>query len=177
MIKYSFAVASLLAVVRVAPAGELKDKQFWDGVDRVMKTEGDELKKKCGKDIPISIDKKSFQNAIFPSIGPKACSVMLTAVAGKCDSSNPDRNKVVLKQIKKLSCKYGGPLKDSVKKAMKEAEATGSKFDVKGSEQQLSLKKDTFQWVLHYDKDTEYLVFTRGDDLYGDLFRFLDDKL
>jgi hypothetical protein len=158
-----------------ASAGELHAKERWDAIERGMKGEREELTKQCGKGIPDSIDKNSFKDEIYNGVGPQACSVMIKAIHSICNPAYPERAKAIHKRIKKIECKYGGPLSGKVKKAMKDS---NDMYSVPGSEQQLKITKSgVFEWTMHYDKDTEWLVFTRGDNLLQDIGNFLDKQL
>jgi hypothetical protein len=166
---------ALLLVSSTTSAGELKDAERWKKIDGGIAAEAKEVTGNCGKPIPYSIDRKSFGKDIFRNVGPDACSVMVKAVASRCHPSYPDRNAAVLKRIKKMVCKYGGPMKASVKKEMKES---AKPYDVPGSEQALRITKSgTLEWSMHYEADTEYIWFSRGESLLQDITQFLDKEL
>ena len=166
---------TLLAASSVL-ASDKEVKERWSVIEQKFVEQRNRLKTNCGGKVPDFIDRKSFGTDIERSVGPLACYRLVEAVANICTGKeDPAFNKSVLKRIKKISCRYGGPLPKDVKEQMKTA---AKPYEVPGSQLEVSLsKKGVLEWVQHYDADTDYLVFSRGDHFSEELSAFLKKEL
>jgi len=166
----------MLLATSPALASDKAVKERWSVIEQKFVEQRNRLKTNCGGNVPDFIDRRSFGTDLDRPVGPLACYRLVEAVANICTGKeDPAFNKSVLKRIKKISCRYGGPLPKEVKEQMKTA---AKPYEVPGSQLEVSLsKKGVFQWVQHYDPDTEYLVFSRGDHFSEELNAFLKKEL
>jgi len=159
-------LVSALVVSSVALAGDAKKKDRWERIEMNNAEEHKQVTRLCGKEIPDTIDHASFGDDIYRVVGPEQCYHMLEALRIECGLKDSYKESAVAK-IKKMVCRYGGPLTAK----QKETAISQRKQDLK------ILKDGTFEWIQHYDADTEFKEFTIGDSLTTDIMKFLDKEL
>lgn len=109
MKKVTLFVAALLCASS-AFALNLKEKkqlaEWQDFMKDASKSYVGEVKKKCGYDIPVSLDEKMVTPFMAAnSNAAMFCDSALSAISGMCE--DPTAKAMITKSIKKLDCRYG----------------------------------------------------------------------
>ncbi len=127
-------VVTLLSATAFAQS--VKEKKAWDKIDEESKAAAKYIKEKCGADVSITPDKKSW-NTVELAEGPArwCISEAQSALGSLCDDA--DYKAAVAKNVKKITCVMDAKLPN-----------TGS-ADLYGNK--LSLKGGTVEWRYHKD--------------------------
>jgi hypothetical protein len=102
--------AALTLVSATAFAESVKEKKAWDKIAEESKEASAKIKEKCGVDMTISVDKKSW-NTVELAEGPARWCIdgAESAIAGLCGDA--DYKAAVAKQLKTVTCIHDGSLK------------------------------------------------------------------
>lgn len=111
----------------------VKLKKAWDDAKSETSAELPRFKEKCGTDVKITFDEKSFgtDNVNVASW----CKDTVSAAAGLCEDK--DYKDAIAKGVKTINCKYDATLKTD------SANQYGNKFELKGGTLTHMLNKDS----------------------------------
>ena len=123
-LSHLFVVGSLL-IAATASAQSVKLKKAWDKVDEENKEVAARIKEKCGVDIAIKVDQKSFDTQESVESPARWCgSGIASVLPNLCEDA--DYKAAVVKNVKSVMCvrdtKLGRESKDNY----------GTKFSLKG---------------------------------------------
>jgi hypothetical protein len=120
------AVGSVMLVAATSSAQSVKLKKAWDKVDEENKAAAARVKEKCGSDLAIKVDQKSF-DTVEAAEGPaRWCANYADSVAYLC-ANDADYKAAVAKSIKTLTCVRDTKLPHEGSK-----DNYGNKFSLKG---------------------------------------------
>lgn len=124
MNKYLWTALTLTSVLMIsANADSLKDKKARkEAIEAVMKDKVDPVNKKCGTEIKIDVDWKSFDNTYEKGHTPRSaasyCGSVFKGIQSICESMGEEGKASVKKSIQTVKCSYakGVATKDFAKK-------------------------------------------------------------